>query len=249
MGLLSDKFDKEKPAPTYNATNPAEGSASSSGPPSYDQSGRDHPSFAEDGSGRPSDDEIRKVNLTGAFDSLSLETDTGPVPNGDTCLAHLKLLFAIQGMKEEVGYMDGLWNIWDSRADNEGEAIPNGAGSTHRHESGSQAVPDQRLATLSKLREKRWAIFLARAVDRYAAWWSSFLSSNGGLVQLDMQSPNSPKYSNFVGMEGNKIDGDWITRSLPPLGTYLLCPGRLGLDSVHVLTALQMFLWSGMRIC
>lgn len=220
MGLLSDK---KKPAPSSTLTGAIGSPVAFNGPPSYDQSARDQP-LNEDGSTPPSAEEINRVNLTGAFDALALGSDTGPFPSGDTCLAHLKLLFAIQGMKEEVGYSDGLWDIWDSRADNGGDATFYSAEGTYRPRPDSQAVLDQRLAALSKLREKRWAIFLARAVDRYAAWWASLLRPEGGLVELDMQSTISMKYAKFAGQEGHNWDRDWIVNSLPPLGKHPISP-------------------------
>src|SRR5690242_1185923 len=64
-------------------------------------------------------------------------------PSAETCLAHLKLLFAIQAMKEDVGYTDGLWGLWDSRA---GPLDPS-------VQSVAEKMQDSQLQILSQLRE------------------------------------------------------------------------------------------------
>lgn len=131
----------------------------------------------------------------------------------DTCLAHLKLLHAIQAMKEDIGYTDGLWNIWNSR--------------------GKWALDDLRIdgdwpmirmlektnsATVTKagharIREKRWALFVARAVDRYEAWWQSLVETDM-LTEKDMMTPDDLKYRKFP--NANKLK--WKEKMLPPLG-------------------------------
>ncbi|KAK1638610.1 hypothetical protein BDP81DRAFT_392061 [Colletotrichum phormii] len=58
---------------------------------------------------------------TGLGLNLALPSNTPPPPSfptQDTCLAHLRLLTAFNRLKTETGYRDGLWNIWDVRADN-----------------------------------------------------------------------------------------------------------------------------------
>lgn len=113
-------------------------------------------------------------------------------PTVDACLSHLKLLRAFEVLKQKVGYTDGLWNIWDSRA------------------KGSIDV-------LAKLREKRWAIYIARAVDRYEAWWKSFVPSM--LIEKDMLQGmgvgDGGKYQKFPSAH----DGmNLIMNILPPPG-------------------------------
>ncbi|KAL2157125.1 hypothetical protein VTH06DRAFT_6413 [Thermothelomyces fergusii] len=89
--------------------------------------------------------------------------------NADVCLIHLKLLFAFQWMKEDVGFTDGLWGLWDSRA---GEPDPADIGQQNPRNrqrratraDGGNDIPaelraaDKRLSILSKIREKRWAL-------------------------------------------------------------------------------------------
>jgi len=192
---------------------------SDAAPPSYN-------AFSNDQSvavGRipPAEDEVEKVNLTEAFDRLSLGVKP-KFPDGDTCLAHLKLLFAIQVMKEEVGYTDGLWEISDTRADDSAAASELTDMEEASISAPAPAVDEaakKKLAVLSKLREKRWAIFLARAVDRYEAWWTSMQRPGAGLTEADMYMQGSEKYDRFVSADNDLLA--WDASTLPPLGQ---CP-------------------------
>lgn len=209
---------------------PAAQNGDDAAPPSYGAFPNDNDQSVAVADGRtpadlrvpPADDEIDKINLTEAFDNLSLSVKP-KFPDADTCLAHLKLLFAIQGMKEEVGYTDGLWNIWDSRADDYATdselADLDTASASAAAPAISHGVSNQKLAALSKIREKRWALFLARAVDRYEAWWSCMQRPNDGLTEDDMRMPRTDKYELFVSSDRDIIA--WDASNLPPLGEQL----------------------------
>lgn len=125
-------------------------------------------------------------------------SDSPPVPDADTCLAHLRLLSAFEKLKIQVGYQDGLWDIWDDRASSAANAIE----------------------VLVKLREKRWALYVARAVDRYEAWWTSFVPTM--LLEKDMikdESSRPERYEAFVHAQPTL----WKEDILPPIGTSQWC--------------------------
>jgi len=147
------------------------------------------------------------ADVTASFAALRLSDSPRDLPDADTCLAHLKLLFALQSLKEDVGYMDGLWGLWDSRADDATARAAAADASASRSEkkdprigekdSAKNPARDESMAILSQLREKRWAVFLARAVDRYEAWWDSL--PKRFLTVADMDSlTESPYYTGFV---------------------------------------------------
>ena len=164
----------------------------------------------------PGKDEVDAVNVSAAFDKLTL-TDEPHKPDVDTCLAHLKLLFAIQTMKEEIGYSDGIFNIWDSRAEHPeylelGELPQPPEAPKQKSPTG---LEDSKLEALSKLREKRWALFVARAVDRYESWWAS-LPRDEELTEDDMELSQCSKYSRFPDMPTARMI--WHEYMLPPLG-------------------------------
>ncbi|KAI0474672.1 hypothetical protein F4859DRAFT_521764 [Xylaria cf. heliscus] len=131
-----------------------------------------------------SPEEVEQLNS--AFQSLEVPLIAKEV-TADTCLAHLKLLFAFQNLKETVGYTDGLWQIYDSRL------FPDRKGANGLGEN--EGLDDSTKQNLTLLREKRWALYVARAADRYEAWWNSF--PKVPLTESDM-CENISKYATFV---------------------------------------------------
>lgn len=129
------------------------------------------------------------------------------------CIAHLKLLHAIEALREDIGYTDGLWDIWDSRADEyrTDETTTSATDDLQRHQE-----------ALSRIREKRWALFVARAVDRYETWWQTMVDQPP-LREADRKTPGSTVYVDFVKPARLRA---WWGEVLPPLGTWLsLGPG------------------------
>ncbi|KAI8193166.1 hypothetical protein KHU50_012681 [Colletotrichum sp. SAR 10_65] len=120
-------------------------------------------------------------SLTEPLENLSISHFPTAVPTEAHCLAHLRLLYAFNRLKTETGYRNGLWNIFDSRAGSQ----------TSAHDSKKAAISDPAepsIDILVKLREKRWAVYVARAVSRYEAWWSSFVPDM--LLEKDMLDPD-----------------------------------------------------------
>ena len=72
------------------------------------------------------------------------------------------------------------------------------------------------MMVLSRLREKRWALFVARAVDRYEAWWKSRFRLT--LTEDDMGANTSfrERYLDFPTRSGARMN--WSAAELPPLG-------------------------------
>ncbi|UKZ86598.1 uncharacterized protein TrAFT101_002424 [Trichoderma asperellum] len=190
-------------------------------------------------------------DINAAFTNLSFKSsitdhlDIRYSISEDTCLAHLKLLHAIQSMKEEIGYTDGLWNLWnirgkwamdDLRADADWTMIRT------LEKSNSKTVT--RFGQ-SRIREKRWALFVARAVDRYEAWWNSLVESDM-LTEEDMADPDSYRYKKFP--TSRKLI--WEEKMLPPLDvlmifhTHMLNPRSFFEDAIRY--GLGTFWASGM---
>lgn len=85
----------------------------------------------------------------------------------DQCIAHLKLLEVFSDLREVISHQDGLWGLWDSQAIGiiKAEVLP------HLTETQSKK--------LVMIRERRWAIYIARAVDRFESWFfETWPSSN-----------------------------------------------------------------------
>ncbi|RYP71610.1 hypothetical protein DL769_004650 [Monosporascus sp. CRB-8-3] len=154
------------------------------------------------------------AELNSAFSSLNLPAAAADV-SPDSCIAHLKLLSAFQYIKEDVGYTDGLWQLFDSRALS---PRPRPRVRIGRSDEEARRAEEDRVArTLAMLREKRWALYVARAVDRYEAWWESF--SKDPLTEADMENDHQSKYSDFT---DGKAATPFEPSMLPPLDVLLV---------------------------
>jgi len=186
-------------------------------PPAYTATDSNGGRVVENGDG------ATPIDITAAFASLRVANDPlGPLPDPDTCLAHLKLLAALEAMKEDIGYTDGLFGIWDTRADSVSgdEKV---SGDLDLPVDQQQTIPEdaheRRRLVLSKLREKRWALFVARAVDRYEAWWTALFGATPTLTNADMTTSGSPAFEAFPTPGPTRI---WTDMQLPPLDVLMV---------------------------
>lgn len=157
------------------------------------------------------------------------DLDISPNPRDPTasyCLVHLKVLYAFESMKEDIGYTDGLWGLWNSRATDGPVHIHayNEAGQMTEEIKDASTDNEARQTALSQIREKRWALFVARAVDRYEAWWNS-MPMDCQLREEDLTTKSTNAYEYFV---QERHDEPVMTKDeLPPLGKYdQLNPGE-----------------------
>lgn len=169
---------------------------------------------------RPAKDANSLIQLSLPEDNSDRNVHTG------SCLAHLKLLHAIQTLKENIGYTDGLWGLWDERADYGDNDFDDGIVKGPSAED--MPADERKKLVLSKIREKRWALFVARAVDRYESWWNSF--EHDMLTESEMGSPDSLRYIGFTDA-GEPMT--WVPKMLPPIGKYPQI-----ILSLHTLTSL-----------
>ncbi len=154
---------------------------------------------------QPTEEEI-----TAAFSNLTLGPNPTPFPDANTTLAHLKLLETFYTLKQDVAYTDGLFDLWDSKAPGTEESVAN-----------DEVATRTRLDALSKIREKRWALYVARAVDRFEAWWLkvAYVRERNPkmLRQKDMETKtewNESWPNNFLNVSPMR----WTTDMLPPVG-------------------------------
>lgn len=199
------------------------------------------PAYGSESYDRPAADAAAEISA--AFGTLDLGApapgDPRPQPNEDTCLAHLRLLTAFNRLKAEIGYRDGLWDIWDSRA-KVAAPPPAAGGSKDAKGKDAEAKQDAKAAeaaaepsattasglnedVLVKIREKRWAIYVGRAVDRYVAWWQSFVPDM--LLEDDMVGPAPGREDRYEGFPTSQ-PMVWNANMLPPLGTSHPSPFR-----------------------
>ncbi|OJD28402.1 hypothetical protein ACJ73_00180 [Blastomyces percursus] len=114
------------------------------------------------------------------FEPLDLQGPVNPAVarpvTTDQCIVHLKLLAAIADLRDIISTTDGLFNLYDA-------------------EYGKYQTEEYRLKAAQLIREKRWAVYVGRAVDRFSVWHEKcirsdgFGSSNGALTTYDMKRP------------------------------------------------------------
>jgi hypothetical protein len=165
-------------------------------------------------------------DLTAPFTDLQIDS-LPHEPDSSTCLAHLRLLFAFEALKEDIGYTDGLWGLWDTRADGNIVVHENGDVDEHPAAGEFNHELEDKKKSLSKVREKRWALFVARAVDRYEAWWNSLPRELMPLTEGDMSDKNSPSFVQFPIGESPRW---WEKKALPPLGESIQLQKKTSTD-------------------
>jgi hypothetical protein len=179
-------------------------------------------------SSQPPSAETSTSNVTGSTtasrsvftaDQLNFQPSPLEIPTPAECIAHLKLLHAFAKLRRDIGNRDGLFGISLGKADTQEQSNnPNGAqsstngdaqpGGVHEQDAGRAAVeshapetaatPDAALA--ERIRDKRWAVFVHKAVDRFEAWWNSL--SNASSVWY-----STIKQSDFEASEWSWHDG------------------------------------------
>lgn len=140
--------------------------------------------------------ELPKLNLSAPPNYKS----SGPVPR-DQCVAHLKLLAVLADLRDFISNDDGLFGLFDSEAGK---------------------FPDSLNEAKAKIREKRWAVYTARAVDRYTKWWFTCLPMSR--PQVTMKDLEDPKYEEIVDCDTSIA---WRADNLPPIGEW-----RLGISGL-----------------
>ncbi|KAJ4361845.1 hypothetical protein N0V83_010786 [Neocucurbitaria cava] len=124
------------------------------------------------------------------IEHLSFTPSPLEIPTPAECIAHLKLLHAFAKLRHDVGNHEGLYfrtqklgteghaSAPESELQLNGHQQPGGShtqdpsgAATEAHAAENTASTDSTHA--ERIRDKRWSIFVARAVSRYQEWWDS----------------------------------------------------------------------------
>ncbi|PGH30144.1 hypothetical protein GX50_07078 [[Emmonsia] crescens] len=126
-------------------------------------------------------------------------------PTTDECIVHLKLLAAIADLRDEVSAIDGLFGLSDSLFD-------------------KFSSEDDKYKAAAMIREKRWQIYVARAVDRFETWFHRCIATDGGMglfngtVTVD-DIENGQKYSKITDWDAMIV---LTVDTLPPLDVLMV---------------------------
>lgn len=137
-------------------------------------------------------------NLTAAFANLDLKV-ARIEPTKDRCIAHLKLLEALHQLREDIATTDGLFGIKDS-------FVP------------AHLPQREQAAVLLKIREKRWAVYVAKAASRFETWWEKSIQPDARMLRQGDIDSGAWK-GNDVGRGEDVLP--FSPENLPPLGELL----------------------------
>jgi len=103
------------------------------------------------------EDDAGPSDLTAAFSNLRLSSNEKPIPDPGECIAHLKLLESFYRLRQTIGSSDGLFGLLDP---------------DHQVTEGTKYEKNK--DDFNKVRavfsEKRWQVYLSRAVKRFECW-------------------------------------------------------------------------------
>lgn len=133
-------------------------------------------------------------DLTAAFSNLTIGRGS-PTPTPEQCIAHLKLLEAFHQLREDVATTDGLFGINDSLV------------------STNESKPNQ-CDILRRIREKRWAVYVARAASRFEKWWQESVQPDAVMISQQHLT------GQLLFTDEDRRTGNWVISrdQLPPLG-------------------------------
>ncbi|KAI9928134.1 hypothetical protein MW887_002167 [Aspergillus wentii] len=132
---------------------------------------------------------------------LDLHRTAGPgestTVTSDECIAHLKFLGALADLRELISQKDGLFGLYDDQV--------------------NRVPPERANEASARIREKRWAVYVARAVDRFTIWWEAAIPRCGTpptVTQVRRESRN-PREMGILPIM-------WETEQLPPLDVLMV---------------------------
>lgn len=144
---------KEQEAKAEEAANNSHGQPSDP-VPEYSESQLPPPDYAERGDVPPPD-------YTAGFASLSISDEPSlDIPQVNETIAHLKTLECFYRLKQNIASTDGIFDIHNVKIVDIARTS-----SLENVDGASEFLP--------RLAEKRWAIYVSRAVDRFHAWVST----------------------------------------------------------------------------
>lgn len=135
-------------------------------------------------------------DITAAFSNLDLTAShSSNPPSPEKCVAHLKLLESFHQLREEVALTDGLFGIRDGFAPYDLSEV-------------------KRAELLTKIREKRWAVYVTKAAKRFEKWWELCIQPEAQPLrqkEIPVAFGQKPTEGPVLAFGRNHV---------PPLGTY-----------------------------
>jgi hypothetical protein len=153
LSAIFIRSSKEQEAKAEEAANQSHG-PSSDPVPEYSETQPLPPDYTDSGDAPPPD-------YTAGFGSLRISDEPSlDIPQVNDTIAHLKTLECFSRLKQTTASTDGIFGIDNAKVVDiaRTSSLANGDGADE---------------FLPRLAEKRWAIYVSRAVDRFHAWIST----------------------------------------------------------------------------
>lgn len=125
-------------------------------------------------------------------------------PSKECIMVHLFLLEAFHALENTIKDSDGLFGLFDNMSINNA---------------------DSNRTSVELIREKRWRVFILRAVERYELWWNKVLSTNEeNKVPLTGDKLTPEFFQEWINNAGSNSTDDWDLSSdiLPPLDVLMV---------------------------
>jgi hypothetical protein len=120
-------------------------------------------------------------------EELNFQPSPLEIPTPAECIAHLKLLHAFAKLRHDIGNHDGLFGISMEKTETSEQhsskhPLTNGSqqpGGVHEQDAARAAVEahapetatNYDAALAERIRDKRWSVFVTKAVARFEKWW------------------------------------------------------------------------------
>ncbi|KAK2775485.1 hypothetical protein FQN53_003115 [Emmonsiellopsis sp. PD_33] len=193
MTSMPQSKPDELPPPFISLSPPRDGPSTNELPPMYAQNDPNHV-------GKGDIPSIRPLHFAPPGTPPTLQQNV----TTDECIVHLKLLAAIADLRDSISTTDGLFNL-------------------HDRDFHFFPTEEERLKAATLTREKRWAIYVGRAVDRFTTWHGRCVQTDGvgshygALTVSDIVLPgvlrSAPDRANTI---------VWTADTLPPLDVLMV---------------------------
>ncbi|KAL4895138.1 hypothetical protein BDV59DRAFT_192076 [Aspergillus ambiguus] len=128
--------------------------------------------------------------------ALGAGPPTAATVTRDQCIAHLKFLAVLADLRDTIGNTSGLFGLAD--------ADP-------------RVFCEETNEAQIRIKEKRWAVYTTRAVERYTVWWNTCVDNRRPRTTTgDLYS------SDYGSMTTLKHPMDWQPNILPPLDVLMV---------------------------
>lgn len=210
-------------------------------PPTADPPAYTSQAPSEQASSSNVDTEQSTLVPTSALKNLDFTPSLLELPTAAECITHLKLLHAFAKLRYEVGRQDGLFGIHDVEkfedareelsADdalpkNDGHQPDGVHGTTINPSAEGPAEQEKAHVVLAELiREKRWIVFVTKAVDRFEKWWHTLPSTSShfpaAIRTIDFDTTSHALNPNKFPTHGDGLK-DKIKSLLPPIDVLMV---------------------------